>query len=203
MLTRGVLTSGDTLDYAMGLRHDIHRGLPTVGHGGSFVGYRADLTRFPDQDLTVTTLCNRAGARPSALSLQVADALLADAMDPAPPAEEAPAREGAGEDAPAVELSPEQLDRWTGNFRSHELDVIYDLRRDEGEIVLLMGGRAETRLTPVSEEALDGGGLRLRVVESMDGQVEAFVVEAGRVTNLRFERRRTPSDPGPGEAGAP
>lgn len=188
MLTRGVLTSGDTLDYAMGLQHDVHRGLPTVGHGGSFVGYRADLTRFPDQDLTVTTLCNRSDARPSALSLQVADVLLADAMDPAPPPEEAPAREGPGEDTPVVELSPEQLDRWAGSFRSDELDVIYDLRREEGEIVLLMGGRAETRLTPVAEDVLSGGGLRLRAITSGNERVEAFVVEAGRVTNLSFER---------------
>jgi hypothetical protein len=87
-----------------------------------------------------------------------------------------------------VDLYPEELDRWTGSFRSDELDVVYRLRREGGEIALLMGGRAESRLTPVATGVLGAGGLRLRAVDSTDGDVEAFLVEAGRVTNLRFER---------------
>ena len=40
-------TSGKKLDYAAGLMMGTYRGLPTVRHGGSWAGYRADLLRFP------------------------------------------------------------------------------------------------------------------------------------------------------------
>lgn len=188
MLTRGVLTSGDTLDYAMGLSHGVHRGLPTVGHGGSFVGYRAALSRFPDQDLTVTTLCNRADANPSRRSLEVAEVFLEPVMEPA--ADEAGT--GAGgeprdEPAPA-ELTAAELEAWAGSYYSDELDVTYRIRVEDGSLRVLVGSRVERELAPTSQDELRGRALRLQAVEREDGRVEAFLVEAGRVTNLRFER---------------
>ena len=76
MLTRGVLSSGDTIPYAMGLSHSVYQGRPTVAHGGAFGGYRAELLRFPKERLGIAVLCNSAGANPSALAFRVADVLL-------------------------------------------------------------------------------------------------------------------------------
>ena len=47
MLRNGVLTNGDTLSYALGLGHGEYRGLPMISHGGGFVGFRAQVVRFP------------------------------------------------------------------------------------------------------------------------------------------------------------
>src|SRR5690606_5046658 len=44
--TRGTLSSGDTLEYALGLFIDQYRGARTVAHGGAWGGYRAELLRF-------------------------------------------------------------------------------------------------------------------------------------------------------------
>jgi hypothetical protein len=59
---------------------DSHRGLPTVSHGGSWAGYRAELIRFPNQRFAVACLCNLATANPSRLARLVADAYLADVI---------------------------------------------------------------------------------------------------------------------------
>jgi CubicO group peptidase (beta-lactamase class C family) len=86
LLERGVLNSGTTIDYAFGVTHGRHRGVATVGHGGSDAGYRADFVRFPEHRLGVATLCNIATANPGALSRRVADLFLPGNL-PAAPAE--------------------------------------------------------------------------------------------------------------------
>lgn len=188
MLTRGVLSGGDTLDYALGLRHGSYRGLRTVGHGGSFVGYRADLTRFPDQDLTVLTLCNRADASPSTLSLRVAEAFLGPHMEPVTTQETSSDERTGAPQADDVERSRSEQASWTGAFRSDELDVVYRVELDDGALFLRVGNDLDGTLVPAARDELVRGGLRLRAVAREEGRVRAFVVGAGRVTNLRFER---------------
>ena len=61
MLTPGVLNDGEKLEYASGLAISDYRGLRKVSHGGAFVGYRAQLIRFPDQRLSVICLCIACG----------------------------------------------------------------------------------------------------------------------------------------------
>ncbi|MCG6955138.1 MAG: beta-lactamase family protein, partial [Gemmatimonadetes bacterium] len=52
-LRRAALAGGDSTSYAFGLEHSTYRGLRVVSHGGSFVGFRADITHFPDQHFDV------------------------------------------------------------------------------------------------------------------------------------------------------
>lgn len=82
METTGVLNSGEAVDYAFGLRHDEYRGQATVGHSGGMMGFRAYLERFPDQHVTVATLCNQSQINPGELSRRVADLFLADVLEP-------------------------------------------------------------------------------------------------------------------------
>jgi CubicO group peptidase (beta-lactamase class C family) len=82
MLTPGKLNGGEKQDYAFGLSVSRYRGLPTVGHGGSWVGYRAAMLRFPEQKFSVFCLCNRADAEPEELATKIADIYLADQLEP-------------------------------------------------------------------------------------------------------------------------
>jgi hypothetical protein len=77
MVKPGVLNDGTVLDYASGLFIDHYRGLPTVAHGGSWAGYRAELLRFPSEHVSMACLCNLARSNPSGLALKVADVYLA------------------------------------------------------------------------------------------------------------------------------
>jgi CubicO group peptidase (beta-lactamase class C family) len=81
--TRGILTSGDTIAYALGITHGRHGEHPTLAHGGAFGGYRAELLRVPHAQLDVAVLCNFAGADPSGYARRVVDALLPPPATPA------------------------------------------------------------------------------------------------------------------------
>lgn len=85
LTTPGVLNSGEKLQYAFGLQYGIHRGLATIGHGGSDAGYRSDFVRFPSEKLSVVSLCNLSTSNPSSLTRQVAEVFLADRLGPPDP----------------------------------------------------------------------------------------------------------------------
>ena len=55
---RRAVPDGDDQTYAAGLMLGIYKGLPEVSHSGSTAGYRAFLTRFPEQHVSVAVLCN-------------------------------------------------------------------------------------------------------------------------------------------------
>jgi hypothetical protein len=67
-----------------------------VQHGGATAGYRAFLTRFPDQGVAVALLCNRADANPGALAHAVADLFLDGQPDVAAVEDSAGGRTAAG-----------------------------------------------------------------------------------------------------------
>ena len=75
---RGVLSNGDTLSYAFGLRHGQFRGTPRVGHSGSHRGFRTWAGRFPAHDLGIIVLSNLEEFNPSAMALKVAGLFVED-----------------------------------------------------------------------------------------------------------------------------
>ncbi|HEX6845208.1 MAG TPA: serine hydrolase domain-containing protein [Actinomycetota bacterium] len=82
---RGALDDGTPIHYAWGLSVRTHRGQPIHSHGGSFPGWNAKMVRFPEQRTTVLVLANRETLDVSALALDTADAVLAEALDPDAP----------------------------------------------------------------------------------------------------------------------
>ena len=87
MHQRGVLNDGEQIDYALGLNIGEYRGLKTVGHSGSWRGFRSHLIRFPDQKFGVVILCNLDTFNPLSLAEKVADLYLADILAPVKTAE--------------------------------------------------------------------------------------------------------------------
>ncbi len=82
MQTPGMLQSGKPMTYGLGLVMKSYRGLDTVSHGGSWAGYRAELLRFPQQELSVACLCNLGATDPSDLARKVAEVYLEGEMTP-------------------------------------------------------------------------------------------------------------------------
>lgn len=81
MQTRGILTSGDTINYALGLNVTTYKGMDVIRHGGAFVGFRAELVRFPAEGVAVTVLANRSDGQPSQRANQIADVIFADILE--------------------------------------------------------------------------------------------------------------------------
>lgn len=153
--TRGVLTSGDTIPYAMGLVLDRYRGLARVQHGGSWAGFRAQLTRFPEQRTSVVVECNRGDASPSRYADRVADAVLAGAFSE-PPVAAAPEPET----TPAVSLTEAELRRWAGTYRHTARPTYVALEVRDGALRVGGGGGALTPLDAVTFRTGGGGEVR-------------------------------------------
>ncbi|MBT8219005.1 MAG: beta-lactamase family protein [Bacteroidia bacterium] len=82
---RGILTSGDTLNYALGIGVREYRGQPIFAHGGSIGGYRAGLTYFPDQDVGFIVITNFSSANAGGVNRKVMDQYLEEHLEPAAP----------------------------------------------------------------------------------------------------------------------
>lgn len=183
--TRGRLTNGEELGYAFGLVHGDHRGLRTVSHGGSFVGYRADITTYPDEGLDIITLCNVSDASPTRLARQVGEVFLEDRMGPAP--EQAARRPRARR--PDVDGSPPtEVAGLVGRYYSTELDTTYEIVVEGGMARVRAGRGIDQALSPAGIDTFTAGSMTFRMMRGDDGRVYGFSVDAGRVQHLEFMR---------------
>jgi len=147
MLERGKLDNGQVLDYAFALAHGEYRGLPTIEHSGGFMGFRAQLLRFPEQHLSVASLCNLASADPSLISQDVAALFLANQM--------APDEVDSTADAPvaALERSPTELERIAGLYWSPDNRFTREIRVDDGKLMYVRSPENKTELAPLANGA--------------------------------------------------
>jgi CubicO group peptidase (beta-lactamase class C family) len=136
----GSLANGRKLDYAAGLAIGTYRGLPTVRHGGSWAGYRAELLRFPTANTSVACLCNLGSASPSALADGVADVVLAARLQPKP-------RLALPETRPAVAVAAERLESLAGCYENAAAGAFRLLVVRDG-VLVAMG----QRLRPVAQD---------------------------------------------------
>jgi hypothetical protein len=79
-----VLSDGSEMSYAAGLEIGTYGGLRFVAHSGSWVGFKAQMMRFPEQRFSVICLCNDESANPTALALRIADIELANQFKSTP-----------------------------------------------------------------------------------------------------------------------
>lgn len=85
------MNDGSLSTYSFGLHREPYRGLAREYHGGQEYGYRHQWWRFPEQRLSILTMCNTRTAEPDALTERVADLFLAPTLAASghPPAPEA------------------------------------------------------------------------------------------------------------------
>lgn len=125
----GVLNDGEKLEYARGLIVADYRGLQSVSHGGAWMGFRADVLRFPEAGIGAAALCNVGSAAPSMLLQNVADIVLADRLQPAaqPPVQENKT------DTPASreDFSPSD---YTGIYFSADTALVRRIEAREGKL---------------------------------------------------------------------
>ena len=76
VFTRARLNSGEEIDYGFGWRLDSYKGHERIAHGGSWVGFKTAISRYPGLGLTIVILSNRAEYDPVAVSDQVTDIYL-------------------------------------------------------------------------------------------------------------------------------
>ena len=192
-LEQGKLNSGTKLSYAYGLEVGEYRGLPMVEHTGSTGGYRSVITRFPAQHTSVAILCNVSNAAPSTLARRVADHVLRDEL--AARVVASAGRQTAATGAPRVtpprvEIAPTLLAGLAGRYHSDELDATYEVTTNGTALVLNRPRARPDTLTARDSTTFAGSVGTLRFTLGADRRAESFILDAGRVVNVRFARRR-------------
>jgi CubicO group peptidase (beta-lactamase class C family) len=171
--TPGRLNNDKKLDYAFGLVIDEYKGLKRISHSGAFVGFRAQIVRFPEQKFTVICLANLSTVNPTRLCLKVADIYLADELkkDVKPPKEK--------KKAEAIILSKEEFEDKAGNYQDEATGTWTIISMKEGKLLMEALGR-KYYIVPVSKTVF-------RALNApFDNSIEFFLDEGGRVRKARL-----------------
>ena len=189
MFTRGRISNGEELSYALGLEFDSYRGLKTMGHGGSAVGYVAEFLQFPEQRFSVVILSNLSSFRPGRLARQIADLYLADQLSEVQTSNE---RDRIRPETPeTVERLTPELEPFIGDFYSEELDFVYSFIVEGSTLQLEIRG-SKIELAPLSEDHFAWGRRELNFFRDESGIVSGFILEAGDVQGLNFRKVASP-----------
>lgn len=116
MTRRGILTKGDTISYALGVKINDYKGLKLVGHGGGDAGFRSFVGSFPEQQFGVVVLGNMASFNAFGNAMGIADLFLKDQLKPAP-APVAKAAPEAKKSAKKAKPNSKLYDYYTGSYQ--------------------------------------------------------------------------------------
>ena len=191
MHQRGVLNNGEQIDYAFGLNIGGYRGLKTVGHSGSWRGFRSHLIRFPDQKFGVVILCNLDTFNPLSLAEKVANLYLTDVLAPVEVSEPDKASESA-EGIKSEPLSSEQLTEFEGDYYTEELDTTYTIVRHEGGLVAQHRRHDAIVLTYTKGHFRGDAWFFPEIHFTRDATecITGFSLTGNRVRDLHFEKKK-------------
>jgi CubicO group peptidase (beta-lactamase class C family) len=177
------VAGGKPITYALGLVIDSLRGVRRVAHGGAWAGYRAHIARFPDQKLSLISLCNLANGNPGQLNERVAVLLLEGKLGPAT----APGTFVRSPMARAFSPTPDVLTGIAGTYRSSELlaDWVISVRQDS--VLARAGLGAEYPLRPVAADTFAAFGTRV-VFSRSGGAITGLTLDNRGLRNFRLTK---------------
>jgi len=177
MWTAVKLNGGTTSPYGFGWELDSVGGHKLIHHGGTLPGFRAELSRFLNDKLTVIVLTNSDSANPREIALDVAEFYIPNLI---------PTRT-------AVKIDPKIFDAYVGQYQANPSAVLTVTR--EGDRLMAQQGSAEKwEWLPESEVNFfaKGGNRRqtFSFVKDEKGQVTHLVVliegrEIGRAKKIK------------------
>ena len=147
MTEKGFLNNGTTLDYAAGLEISTYKGLNTIRHDGSFVGFKADLLRFPDQKLTIAIFANNADLNPKLRANQVADLLLEDRFMESNSIKQ---NHSKVDNNSFIHLNSKELKRFTGKYWNESESFSRKIYLKNGTLRYYRNKYSESQLKPIS-----------------------------------------------------
>ena len=188
--TTGVLNSGQAIDYAWGLVVSEYKGLKVVEHGGAWVGFRAALVRFPEQNFSVIILANLDSIDPSGLAFKVADIYLAGLLkDPAK--DETKKSAEAAQAQVAMSVPKAELEALSGNWQEGRFGLWLTLSLKDEKLLAEMSGRKDILapagpgkfIVPGSE-----AGIAIEFKPAEKGKPATALLTIGKSQALRFAK---------------
>lgn len=189
MQQTATLPDGRSTGYALGLSVGNFAGSRVVSHSGSFGGYRSTFLRFPEDRLSVITLCN-VSVMSSQLAERVASLYLGtkgfgDGVDPFPSS--FPRFLPAAPDPLKGVQDPDEQVWLEGKYYSAELAMEVTVRSENSRLVLRRAGSPDIVFTRVARDVFTSSDqTTLNIERDAFGTVSAFLLSTTRVRNLRF-----------------
>lgn len=143
MNTRTLLNNGETFGGGLGQFMNLYNGLSQVQHGGSDAGYRAFVSRFPDQDFSLVVLSNNGRFNPRRIAAQVTDLYLKPFYQETTPTAQR-------ETPKLIELGESKLNKLVGNYWNHKDAFATEILFKDGSLMLSRDGRPD-KLGTISE----------------------------------------------------
>ncbi|MEM9085015.1 MAG: serine hydrolase [Pseudomonadota bacterium] len=167
MNKRTRLANGNMAVASNGQEYREYRGLKTWSHGGSSGGFRSFLLRIPEENVVIAVIGNRSDFLKAAFAFDLAEALLADRLEP----------------APEPDMAPEtiaELDSYAGDYRLFA-GTVFSIRRDgDGLTFAGFGSGNPNRIERVSQGVFMVDPVRER-------RVEFRTFKDGKATELRWQ----------------
>jgi CubicO group peptidase (beta-lactamase class C family) len=185
LLTKGILNSGKEIDYGLGIMHGSYRGLSTVGHGGSELGYKANLLIFPEQKVSISICANINNVEPSKLSKQIANVILNDEFLE----KQEPESFDYKQEIEILELTKEQLEEFVGTFYSEELEVDYTIKSNEVKLYLERRKYPPQKILPVERDVFIWDKRKIVFSRNNSQKIDGLKINSERVRNLKFMKR--------------
>jgi CubicO group peptidase (beta-lactamase class C family) len=88
-----------------------------------------------------------------------------------------------------VNPTPGQLKEYTGDYDSDELQVTFRLDLKEGKLHFIHKNAPESPLQPTLKDKFTVGGYRINFIRDEEKKLTGFTLDAGRVKNLRFDKK--------------
>src|SRR5688500_14747073 len=161
----GRFNDGKPHTYAMGLVVNDHRGVAQVAHSGSTAGYRAHLTRFPAERLSVAVLCNVSTGTATQYAMSISEMYLDGKLQPATTKPAGTRQNTVAQ--PAEAAGTRSLP--TGRYYSDEAEVTYEVVTVADGLAIRRRPGIETRLRRISDDEYGLGGNTVRFIRDAGG----------------------------------
>ena len=167
MNKRTRLANGNVAVASNGQEYREFRGLKTWSHGGSSGGFRSFLLRIPEENIAISVIGNRSDFLKAAFAFDLAEALLADRLEP----------------ASEPDMTPEttaDLDSYAGDYRLFA-GLVFSIRRIGDSLTFeVFGSGNPTRIERVSKGVF-------MVDPISDRRIEFRTFNDGKATELRWQ----------------
>jgi CubicO group peptidase (beta-lactamase class C family) len=184
------LNNGEEFEGALGQFVVKYKGMDEIQHGGADAGYRAYITRFPEENFAVIVFSNDGNFNPVNMAHGIVDIYLKDKLKeeklpPRPPIPPTDTKEK------SFDPSTVDLNEFQGEFYSEELQTTYKFKVVDGALMASHPRHPDFQLRPrIEDEFTPTAGFfgLTRYVRDDSNTITGIRVSNGRVRNLYFEK---------------
>lgn len=187
----GTLNNGKKTTYASGLGVTTYKGFKVIHHSGAFVGYKADMIRFPEAQFSVIILANRADSNPTQMAYKVADLFLKNDNNTGNSIKSIKSN-SKEKDLKSITLTKIELQSFEGSYWNTKNKTSRKLEVRNDTLNYVRGNGSATKMFPISKNTFQMIGPRIPVVLEVisKGKPQEFTVKSPNAALLTFEAYR-------------